>query len=192
MSDLITIAANVRAAAKTRDAAALRTAAAEHAALTMGELRSSARLTTSTLAPRDMGAALICGAGASMASALEQRLVNHEADGSDTRIASLPADQWPKRLQSALAHVSLLRSQWRALPKPPDPRWPMGVLARRKHTAYKTMLANLASGQPAKITNAIAAAGRLDDAKFSILAYALFAEARRRGFAVKVPRKYDF
>lgn len=174
-------------AATAKDSTAVAEVAAKIAA---GTALPTRRVTTSPLTPVEIGAALMSGAGARWAKQLARHVSVYV--GPEQRLVplgSLPSADRDVIAEYKMFEIKLLNGDWSPVtPSKDKPSAWMRAALRRQRKLFSTYAKRDAKG----VAAAIAAIGRADPAKWSLLAYAMYRFARAKGLDVKIPRKYDF
>lgn len=145
------------------------------------------------LTDRIIGSLMLTGAAPGAARSARSA-ARRFGDTDKTPLSRIPETEWNPTELTLLRELRFLEGDDRPLPGMPGRRdiRILGSAQRRELRQTHAYLTSLAEHDATKATRAIAAIGRNDPAKFSVLAHALYRHARARGLAVKVPRKYDF
>lgn len=187
---LRTAVAKQTAAAEARDPAALRDASRAVVAAGWTPLPA---VYGASLTDRVIGSLLLSGEAGRAASSLRNAARRFGADG-EVALARIDESNWNATELTLLRELRLLARDWRPLPGMPRRRdlRMLGSGQRRELRQAHALCVAFAERDPIKAQRAIAAVGRNDPAKFSVLAYALYREADRAGLKLRVPRKYAF
>lgn len=180
-------AARLSTAARTRNRGALLAAAQDYVVAT--PLPHHA-VYISPFFDSQLGAALLTGAAPRWSALLTRFLRTTVGPKSRSVVlASLPEDDLYQIDLVALFDLRLLAGDWRELPagRGTVNAWMRPMLRRQRN-----LLAGFARRDAKLSATAIRAFIRADGVPFSLLGYALYVLARRRGLALKIPRKYDF
>jgi hypothetical protein len=181
------------AAAAARDPEALRAAA--KALLAASPMHLVIRMRGDCHDARTIGSVLVAGRAREYAAAVRRVAYRQlDAAGAERPLPSIPEDEWNFIEVDLLGELRLLDHDWRGLPGFPE-RPDIIFLPpseRRRLRAVHAFLTGMAVRDGRAVKLAIAAIGRAESASFSMLAYALYGEARRAGVLSRIPRKYDF
>lgn len=186
-------AARQNTAAVARDPIALKTASVAFVNAAWRAPRPGIPVRAAELYDRLVGSLLLIGQGPTAANAL-RAAASRQVHGGEMPLRNVPEAEWRIDELSLLVELRFLAGDWRGLPGMPgrtDQR-ALGPIARRRLRHAHAFLAAFAARDALSTGKTIAALGRDDRASFSLLAYALFREARNAGLAVTVPRKYNF
>lgn len=195
MTDLLRSAtARQVAAAQARDAAAFQVACVKYVTLAWRAPHPGIPVRAAELSDRLLGSLLLLGRGPAVAAA-RRAAARRQIEGGETVLSDIPESEWRIYELGLLAELRLLAREWRGLPNMPT-RTDLRVLGREAGLRLRHAHALLASfgGRDATAAGkAIAVLARDDKTvRFSVLAYALYREARGLGLNLKVPHKYDF
>lgn len=187
MSDLAKANAAIRVAVERRDRAGLRQAAAIYLA---ADPMSSGRAYTSSLGYQQLGAALLAGQGPTLAASLRARL-RYELPTGDGEVPfdSVPENQLKAGALRPLFHIRLLSGRDEPVMRP-GMRIPPSTRAGLRRGDQ--LLAAFAAYDARKAKAAITGFIHDDQHEFSLLGYALYEEAAKRGMVLQKPKKYDF
>jgi hypothetical protein len=182
-------------AAADRDPAALRVAGGRLVAWVVATEGSTGPLFDTSIDKRLIGSALLIGEAERVVA---NYLTRHgRRTWSETEPSSLlaliPEAEYTAWDLDQIIEWRLLARDWRPLPAPAVARLAMlRADGRRRIRWFDALFAAMASNSAAGTAKAIDAIARADKRRFSVLAYALYQEARSAGIAVTVPRKYGF
>lgn len=128
------------------------------------------------------------------ADAFLRRMVRMPADAKPYRLAKTAEADWEIWSLPDLQGLRFLRREWRPLPGMPgrDDLAALPAGERRELRAGHKVLEGMRTRDGKMLASGIAALAKEDEAWFSMMAYALYREARAAGIKVKVPVKYDF
>lgn len=185
--------ARQNAAAKARDAVALRVASAELVVAAWRTPRSGLPAPEATVYDRLLGSLILTGQGPAAAATLREVACRPMPSG-EIFLRGIPESEWRVDELGLLVELRLLGHEWHGLPGLPTrpDQVALSPRARLRLRHAHTLFSALAGGDAVAASKAIAAFGRDDPSAFSVLAYALFREARLAGIAVTIPRKYAF
>ena len=192
MATLRSIVAHQVAAAEARDHDAFIAATKAYFAESFGP-RKGVPIRGSEWTDRYLGAAIIAGKGASLASVIRSNM-SRQSHGVEIALGAVPEEDWSATEMRLLRDLRLLESDWRGLPSMPS-RHDLAILYpsdRKKIRDSHAFLDAMSRRDAAGAAKAIGTIGRAEKSRFSLMAYALYAKARAAGLDVKVPRKYDF
>lgn len=181
------------AAAGARDAAGLAAASMTLAGAAWRWLRPGVPVRAAALSDRLVGSLLLAGQGPTAAAAM-WRAASRQVPGGELALRAVPEAEWRIDELSLMVQLRLFSRDWRGLPGMPDrsDQGALGPVARKRLRHAQAVLVAFSARDAATAKKAIAAIGRDESAIFSILAYALYREARGLGIPVVIPRKYDF
>ena len=139
---------------------------------------------------RLIGSLLVSGQAAEAVTTIRRAMSRFTGSG-EVPLDQLTEGEWRADELLLLRELRFLERDWRSLPDRADMRR-LGVSQRRYLANAQAVLTGFAQQNGTELSRAIDGLGKLDKSGFSVLAYALYAEARHSGISLAVPYQYDF